>query len=321
MTIAEQQRVEVEPGVVFGTGGGRELKCDIYHPPAAVKNGLGVLLVHGGGWVQGDRSELRGYGILLGRKGYTCVASEYRLVTESPWPACLHDVKTAIRWMRANAERLGIDPAKIVIEGNSAGAHLVLMAAGTPGVPEFEGEGGNAGVSTSVAAVIAFYPPTGLGSSNWRTAREPGHVADARDGREDGAETKEVAVWPFEPLHWRVRGDDSGIDLADLLIAQVPLVDYARREVGEEDVGLLDDAVAELLSSFGVQVQLNRELAGVVVVEVAGDVIAGLERAIGIEGERLYGAEGVDLGLGFDAHDFGAEGREGLGGNRAGAEP
>ncbi len=183
MTIAEQQRVEVEPGVVFGTGGGRELKCDIYHPPAAVKNGLGVLLVHGGGWVQGDRSELRGYGILLGRKGYTCVASEYRLVTESPWPACLHDVKTAIRWMRANAERLGIDPAKIVIEGNSAGAHLVLMAAGTPGVPEFEGEGGNAGVSTSVAAVIAFYPPTGLGSSNWRTSFDPlfGRQASSED--------------------------------------------------------------------------------------------------------------------------------------------
>lgn len=173
MTIAEQQRVEVEPGVVFGTGGGRDLKCDIYHPPAAVKNGLGVLLVHGGGWVQGDRSQLRGYGILLGRKGYTCVASEYRLVPESPWPACLHDVKAAIRWMRANAERLGIDPAKIVIEGNSAGAHLVLMAAGTVGRPEFEGEGGNAGVDTSVAAVIAFYPPTALGSRNWKTRIHP----------------------------------------------------------------------------------------------------------------------------------------------------
>lgn len=62
--------------------------------------------------------------------------------------------------MRANADRLGIDPEKIVIEGNSAGAHLVLMAAGTPGVPEFSGAGGNAGVSEAVAAVIAFYPPT-----------------------------------------------------------------------------------------------------------------------------------------------------------------
>lgn len=173
MTIAEQQRVEVEQGVVFGTGGGRDLKCDIYHPPAAAKNGLGVLLVHGGGWVQGDRTQLRGYGILLGRKGYTCVASEYRLVPEAPWPACLHDVKAAIRWMRANAGRLGIDAEKIVIEGNSAGAHLVLMAAATPGRPEFEGEGGNAGVDTDVAAVIAFYPPTGLASGNWKTGTHP----------------------------------------------------------------------------------------------------------------------------------------------------
>ncbi len=168
MAVAEQQRVVIEPDVVFGTGGGRDLRCDIYHPPAAVKNGLGVLLVHGGGWTSGDRSQLRGYGILLGRKGYVCVASEYRLVPESPWPACLHDVKTAIRWTRANAERLGIDPARIVIEGNSAGAHLVLMAAGTTGVPEFEGEGGHRGVSTSAAAVVAIYPPTGLDSPHWR---------------------------------------------------------------------------------------------------------------------------------------------------------
>ncbi|MCE7929173.1 MAG: alpha/beta hydrolase [Dehalococcoidia bacterium] len=173
MTIAEQQRVEVEQGVVFGTGGGRDLRCDVYHPPAAVKNGIGVLLVHGGRWIQGDRTQLRGYGILLGRKGYTCVASEYRLVPESPWPACLHDVKAAIRWMRTNAGRLGIDPEKIVIEGNSAGAHLVLMAAGTPGRPEFEGQGGNPGVSTAVAAVIAFYPPTALDSPNWRTRIHP----------------------------------------------------------------------------------------------------------------------------------------------------
>ncbi len=173
MTIAEQQRVEIEQDVVFGTGGGRDLKCDIYHPPAADKNGLGVLLVHGGGWVQGDRTQLRGYGILLGRKGYLCVASEYRLVGESPWPAQINDVKAAIRWMRANAGRLGIDAEKIVIEGNSAGAHLALMAAATPGRPEFEGEGGNAGVDTSVSAVIAFYPPTGLGSRNWKTMAHP----------------------------------------------------------------------------------------------------------------------------------------------------
>jgi len=162
MAIPESGRVTVEEGVVFGTGGGRELRCDIYTPPGAPKNAPSVLLVHGGGWSSGDRSQLRGYGILLGRQGFVCVASEYRLSGEAHWPAQIHDVKAALRWMRANHERLGIDPQRIAISGNSAGGHLVLMAGGTPNVAEFEGEGGNPGVDTSVAAVLSFYPPTDL---------------------------------------------------------------------------------------------------------------------------------------------------------------
>lgn len=162
MAIAESQRVTIEEDVVFGTGGGRDLRCTVFTPPEALRNGAAVLLVHGGGWQSGDRSQLHGYGVLLGRKGYTCVASEYRLTPEAKWPAQIEDVKCAIRWMRANAERLGFDPAKIAIEGNSAGAHLALVAAGTPNAAAFEGEGGNAGVDTGVAACIAIYPPTDL---------------------------------------------------------------------------------------------------------------------------------------------------------------
>lgn len=162
-----QDRVNVREGVVFGTGGGRDLRCDIFEPPPGVANGIGVLLVHGGGWSSGDRTQLRGYGILLGRRGYFCVASEYRLTGEALWPAQIEDVKAAIRYMRANAADFGIDPEKLVIEGNSAGGHLSLMAAGTPHLPHFEGTGGNAGVSTKVAAAIAFYPPTGLERRAW----------------------------------------------------------------------------------------------------------------------------------------------------------
>lgn len=162
-----QDRVNVREGVVFGTGGGRDLRCDIFEPPPGIANGIGVLLVHGGGWSSGDRSQLRGYGILLGRRGYFCLASEYRLTGEALWPAQIEDVKAAIRYMRANAADFGIDPEKVVIEGNSAGGHLSLMAAGTPDLPQFEGTGGNAGVSTKVAAAIAFYPPTGLERRAW----------------------------------------------------------------------------------------------------------------------------------------------------------
>ncbi|HEY7801668.1 MAG TPA: alpha/beta hydrolase [Dehalococcoidia bacterium] len=155
----EPGRVTIERDVVFGTGGGRELKCNIYRPPEQRDNAPSVLLVHGGGWASGDRSQLHGYGILLGRIGYVCVASEYRLTGEAKWPAQIEDVKAAIRWMRANAGMLGIDPQKISISGNSAGGHLSLVAAGTPNLPAFEGNGGNPGVSTELAASIAFYAP------------------------------------------------------------------------------------------------------------------------------------------------------------------
>jgi acetyl esterase/lipase len=155
-----EARVDIEEDVVFGAGNGRDLRCDVYTPPDSRTGRPAVLLVHGGGWRGGDKTQLRGYGISLGRSGYVCVATEYRLVGESPWPAQIHDVKAALRWMRANADKLGIDPDRIALEGNSAGAHLVLFAAGSPNVEEYEGAGGNPGVDTTVGAVIAVYPPT-----------------------------------------------------------------------------------------------------------------------------------------------------------------
>jgi acetyl esterase/lipase len=153
-------RVEMEHDVVFGTGGGRDLRCDVYTPPGDGSDRPCVILVHGGGWRIGDRSQLRGYGILLGRLGYVCVAPEYRLTPESPWPAQIHDVNAAIRWVRSNAERLGIDAERIAIEGNSAGAHLALLAAGTSSIDRFQGDGGSPGVPTHVAAAVGIYTPT-----------------------------------------------------------------------------------------------------------------------------------------------------------------
>jgi acetyl esterase/lipase len=162
MTNAGSARVTFEQDVVFGSGGGRDLKLDIYVPPEGTANRAGVLLIHGGGWSGGDRTQLRGFGILLGRVGYTCVSTEYRLSGEAKWPAQIHDVKAALRWMRANSARLGIDPEKIAVSGNSAGGHLSLMVAATANKPEFEGNGGTPGVSTDVAASVAIYPPTSM---------------------------------------------------------------------------------------------------------------------------------------------------------------
>lgn len=93
-------RVEVET-VTVGRGGRRGLRADLYRPPSP--NGVGILLIHGGSFVSGDRHQLRGYGIALGRKGYTCLACEYRLAGEAPWPAQIDDVQTALTYLHDRA--------------------------------------------------------------------------------------------------------------------------------------------------------------------------------------------------------------------------
>jgi acetyl esterase/lipase len=154
-------KVTVENDVAFGTTGSRDLKCDIFHPPMEGDRRPGVLLIHGGAWQEGDRNQLRYYGIQLARYGFVGIACEYRLSGEAPWPAQIHDVKAALRWMRAHAEQLGINENKICVAGNSAGAHLALMLGSD--ADAFEGEGGNRHVSSKCAAVSAIYPPTRLG--------------------------------------------------------------------------------------------------------------------------------------------------------------
>lgn len=162
MSSSTEARVELQEDVTFGTGGGRDLKCDIFVPPNKKERAPAILLIHGGAWKFGDRKQLKGYGFLLGREGYVCVATEYRLSEEAKWPAPLHDIKSALRWMRANHKDLAIDPDKIAVSGNSSGGHLGLLAAATANDPEFEGNGGNASAGTDVAAAISFYGITEL---------------------------------------------------------------------------------------------------------------------------------------------------------------
>lgn len=156
----QQGRVSIKEGIVIGEGGGRSLEADILLPPLEEKNRPAVLFIHGGGWIEGDRSQLRGYGILLARLGFVCMCNSYRLSNESIWPAQIQDVNCAIRYLRANATDLGLDPNRIGVSGNSAGGHLSLMAAATNYDQIFEGDGGSNEVSSEIKAVCAIYPPT-----------------------------------------------------------------------------------------------------------------------------------------------------------------
>ena len=108
--------VNIRKDVVYGSGGGRDLRCDIYSPAEAGPARPGVLLVHGGAWRGGERGIMAGYGTRLAAQGFVGVACEYRLTPESPWPAHIEDVKAALRWMRANAHELGVDSTKIAAQ-------------------------------------------------------------------------------------------------------------------------------------------------------------------------------------------------------------
>ena len=174
-------RVRIEDGVVYGSAAGRALHCDLFHPPEPGTNRPAVLIIHGGAWSQGDRRQLRSYGIRLAQHGFVCAAIEYRLSGEAKWPAQLHDAKAGLRFLRANSTALGVDAQKICVSGHSAGGHLALMLAATPNAPEFEGESGHAGVGTECAACVAFYPPTKLFGSRAPSSYAPGLFADGED--------------------------------------------------------------------------------------------------------------------------------------------
>ena len=153
--------LRAERDIVFAKAGTIDLKLDVYQPPVGVTpKRMAIIHLFGGGFMGGNKSA--GYIIndikALGPRGYTNISANYRLAKEGFWPAQIHDVKAAIRWTRANAGKLGIEPNRIVVAGYSAGGMLSLMAAGTNGRKEFEGDGGNAGVSSDVNASIGVYP-------------------------------------------------------------------------------------------------------------------------------------------------------------------
>lgn len=193
MSTTDEIEIGVARDVVFGHGGLMELRCDVYAPRGGPTKRTAVILLHGGGFNRGSKDSARMAGPLVTR-GYTCIASQYRLGHEGKWPAPIEDVKACIRWTRANAERLRIDPAKIVVLGHSAGARLALIAAGSANQADLEGVGGNPGASTDVAACVSFYAPAG------DAVREQAHLHPSL-----GPEADDEAFRSFSPITYLLR--------------------------------------------------------------------------------------------------------------------
>ena len=89
-----------------------------------------LVIVHGGGWSGGDKTvdQFRDVLFAAAERGYVAVTINYRLKGEAKFPACIQDVRTAVRWLRANASKYQVDPSRIAAYGQSAGAHLAVLA-------------------------------------------------------------------------------------------------------------------------------------------------------------------------------------------------
>jgi acetyl esterase/lipase len=157
---APASNIKVENDIVYGKGGDMDLRLDIYHPPAGAEKRMATIHIHGGGFTQGSKAGVASSSRAFAGLGYVSIASQYRLTGQGRWPAQIEDVKAAIRWTRANASRLNIDADKIAVAGYSAGGLMALFAAATGDRKDFEGNGGNAGVSSKVSACVAFYAAT-----------------------------------------------------------------------------------------------------------------------------------------------------------------
>lgn len=115
-----------------------------------------VLWIHGGGWERGDKNGNSG-AQLLATEGFVTASLFYRLSGDSPFPADIEDCKCAIRSLRANAPKYGIDPNRIGVAGASAGGHLAELVATADPTAGLEGNGGWDGVSSKVQAAASYY--------------------------------------------------------------------------------------------------------------------------------------------------------------------
>lgn len=125
----ETGEITVEADVVFRTVDGEQLGADVYLPAGEGDDRPAVLVVHGGGWVAGDKSWFADQATQLAAAGYVAVSVNYRLAPAHPYPAAVDDVEAAVKWLRKRKQvkAYGIDPDRIGALGGSAGGHLVGM--------------------------------------------------------------------------------------------------------------------------------------------------------------------------------------------------
>ncbi len=150
--------VQVLRDLEYVAHGHERNRLDLYRPEKATRPLPVILWVHGGGWTRGDKSRVPI--AWFATNGYAIAAMNYRFSQHAVFPAQIQDCKAAVRWLRANARKYGLDKDHVGAWGISAGGHLVALLGTTAGVKEFEGPGGNNDQSSRVQAVVDWAGPT-----------------------------------------------------------------------------------------------------------------------------------------------------------------
>lgn len=165
---SENNNIKVTENEVYKTiDTNRALHLDVYQPAKKGKYPA-LIMIHGGGWRSGNKTMERPLAQQIAEQGYVTIPVEYRLSLEAKYPAAVHDIKTAIRFVKDNAEKYSIDTTRIAIEGESAGGQLAMLVAMTNGISYFEGDNcGTKSTSTVHAAinvdgVVSFLMPGSL---------------------------------------------------------------------------------------------------------------------------------------------------------------
>ena len=141
--------------IVYVRYGKRALQLDLYLPKNARAQAYpAVILVHGGGWRAGYRSNFTPFAVALAERGYVAATISYRLSPEAKYPAAIHDVKAAVRWLRSNARQYQVNPDQIALAGGSAGGQIAALAGVTNGIETFDPGASYSAVSSDVQAII-----------------------------------------------------------------------------------------------------------------------------------------------------------------------
>jgi acetyl esterase/lipase len=158
-TAAGAQTAQVHRDVVYATVDGKALALDV-HMPAGVERPPLVVWVHGGAWRTGSKEQVPSAFV---ENGFAAASLDFRQSTEARFPAQAHDIKAAIRFLRAKAGEYGYRAERIAIAGNSSGGHLAALVGVTNGHHELEGTlGEDRDKSSDVQAIVVYYGASNL---------------------------------------------------------------------------------------------------------------------------------------------------------------